>query len=196
VIVVRFVWVFLYRFLFREDRDRPDAMSRAESFKAALVVGWSGMRGIVTLAAALALPVGFPYRDFVLLTAFVVVLGTLLLQGLTLRLLLRWLGMPRDTMVEAEIVLARTKALKAALQGLTGQQSPAAQRLRQEYEAALAGARSTGESSGVTDDALRRETVRFARKAIDALRDSGRIGDDAYRRVEKELDWLELSAQR
>ena len=50
-----------------------------------LVISWAGMRGIVTLAAALALPAGFPFRDLIVLTAFSVVLGTLLIQGLTLK---------------------------------------------------------------------------------------------------------------
>ena len=58
-----------------------------------LVISWAGMRGIVTLAAALALPEGFPARDLIVLTAFLVVLGTLLIQGLTLKALLRALNL-------------------------------------------------------------------------------------------------------
>jgi CPA1 family monovalent cation:H+ antiporter len=196
VIVVRFAWVFLYRSLSHDDPRRPDAMSPAQSFKAALVVGWSGMRGIVTLAAALALPIGFPYRDLILLTAFVVVLGTLVLQGLTLRPLLRLLDMPRDTLIHSEVQLARAKALMAALAGLSRQDGPAALRLRQEYEAALASQKSASDSEEPADNVLRRQVVEHARKAIDELRDSGRIGDDAYRQVEQELDWLELSSRK
>jgi monovalent cation/hydrogen antiporter len=194
VIVVRFVWVFLYRLIVRDKPDRPDAMSREESFKAGLVVGWSGMRGIVTLAAALALPREFPYRDFILMTAFMVVLGTLLIQGLTLRPLLRWLNLPKDRVVDAEIRLARTKALKAALQGLQGVQGEVAERIRREYETILAGVKSvSGGHSAAEDASLRKDVVRHARSAIDALRDTGQIGDDAFRKVEQELDWLELS---
>jgi Na+/H+ antiporter len=87
VIAVRLAWLLFYGVLHRDDPSMPSAMTRREGMKAALVVGWSGMRGIVTLAAALALPDGFPYRPFILLTAFTVVLGTLVLQGLTLS---RW----------------------------------------------------------------------------------------------------------
>ncbi|MDB5383824.1 MAG: sodium:proton antiporter [Rhodospirillales bacterium] len=87
VIAVRLAWLLFYGVLHRDDPSMPGAMTRREGMKAALVVGWSGMRGIVTLAAALALPDGFPYRPFILLTAFTVVLGTLVLQGLTLS---RW----------------------------------------------------------------------------------------------------------
>lgn len=189
---VRFAWVFLYRQFSRDDPNRPDAMSRDESFKAAIVVAWSGMRGIVTLAAALALPATFPYRDFILLTAFVVVLGTLLLQGLTLRPLLLWLKMPRDTVVKEEIVLARQEALGAALLSLRDVQGLAAERLRQEYKAELA-AKSLGESSDLPGSVLRRSAVRHARLAVDALRDQERIGDEAYRRVERELDLMDLN---
>jgi len=196
VIVIRFVWVFSYRFFAPDHPSRPDAVSGQESFKGALVIGWSGMRGIVTLAAALALPNTFPYRDFILMTAFVIVLGTLLIQGLTLRPLMKWLNMPRDNVVEKEIQLARTKALKAALDGLANQEGQAAQRLRQEYESALAGTKAASDSPETADNVLRRQIVKHARGAIDALRDSGQIGDDAYRRVEQELDWLELSTHR
>jgi Na+/H+ antiporter len=195
VVVVRFCWVFVYRALFRDDPSRPDAMSREASLKAALVVGWSGMRGIVTLAAALALPVGFPYRDFIFLTAFVVVLATLVLQGLTLRPLLQWLKMPRDTVVDSEVELARATALKAALTGLERHEGAATLRLKQEYEAVLQGTAFGNDLNEATGNVLRREIVLHARKAIDALRDGGQIGDDAYRRVEQELDWLELSSQ-
>lgn len=196
VIVVRFLWVFAYRAISRDDPARPDVMSSAQSFKAAIVVGWSGMRGIVTLAAALALPFDFPYRDFILLTAFVVVFGTLVLQGLTLRPLLRRLAIPGDTLVDEEVRLARAKALKAALKIAEKYDGPTAVRLRQEYEAMLREAKIGERREGPVGDVLKQEMVRHSRAAIDALRGTGQIGDDAYRRVEQELDWLELSAQR
>src|SRR5437660_1162468 len=103
------------------------------SGKSALVGGWSSMRGIVTLAAAMALPAGFPDRDLIQLTAFVVVLGTLVLQGLTLRPLLLFLGLPKDSIIADELRLARETGLKAALGALAGDTSAAAQRLHQHY---------------------------------------------------------------
>lgn len=195
VVVVRFCWVFAYRALYADDPRRPDAMSPEQSLKAAIVVGWSGMRGIVTLAAALALPIDFPYRDFILLTAFITVLGTLVIQGLTLRPLLRWLNIPRDTVVESEVRLARTTAFKAALARLETHHGDAAERLRSEYETMLAGARAGSHDMKRTDERLRADLLIHSREAIDALRESRMIGDDAYRQVERELDWLELSRQ-
>ena len=163
--------------------------------KSALVVGWSGMRGIVTLAAAMALPAGFPDRDLIQLTAFVVVLGTLVLQGLTLRPLLLFLGLPKDSIIADELRLARETGLNAAMAALAGDTSAAAERLRQRYAEALAQARSGGDPSDAPDSILRRRLVHASRNAIQDLRSSGAIGDDAYRRAEEELDWLELSAQ-
>lgn len=195
VIAVRFCWVFLYRAFSRDNPRRPDVMTAKQSYNAALVVGWSGMRGIVTLAAAMALPASFPYRNFILLTAIIVVLGTLVLQGLTLRPLLRWLNIPRDIVVDAEIRLARAQSLKASIAILSERKGAAAQRLRQEYETTLAEGLSSDDRHDATDNALRQEVVRHARKALDGLRDGCLIGDDAYRQVEQELDWLELSAK-
>src|SRR4051794_19719860 len=100
VMGVRLVWTFTYDGFLRlwqlRRRDRPTSPVVQPTAGGALVVGWAGMRGIVTLAAALALPPAFPYRDFILVTAFVVVLGTLLVQGLTLRPLLRLLRLPKE----------------------------------------------------------------------------------------------------
>jgi CPA1 family monovalent cation:H+ antiporter len=198
VIAVRFIWALAYdaaarcmNLLFRSDRSSISA----PSVKGAIVIGWSGMRGIVTLAAALALPAGFPYRDFILLTAFVVVLGTLVLQGLTLRPLLNWLRLPMDTTVDAEISMARKAAMNAAIAALENDTTPAAQRLKLEYAEALAHARRGQDPHDTTDNTLRRQVLAEARRALDKLRRTGIIGDDAYRLVEEELDWLDLSAR-
>ncbi|TCL88159.1 sodium/proton antiporter (CPA1 family) [Rhizobium sp. PP-WC-2G-219] len=196
VIVVRLAWVLLYGVFYRDDQSMPGAMTRTESMKAALVVGWSGMRGIVTLAAALALPQDFPFREFILLTALVVVLGTLVVQGLTLKPLLDWLGMNPDTTEEDELSIARTTALTAVLLALEGDDSPAADRIRTEYRAKLDEA-AAGRDPHCSDDAmLRQRIVPHARQAIDTLRNTGQIGDGPYRQVEQELDWLELSTRR
>ena len=114
VIVVRFAWpcpsrpssMAIPRLGFRPPRPmlRPSVGS-------GLIISWAGMRGIVTLAAALALPAGFPFRDLIVLTAFAVVLGTLSLQGLTLKPLLRALDLQDDDPVGRELSAARERAL-------------------------------------------------------------------------------------
>jgi monovalent cation/hydrogen antiporter len=201
VILIRLAWTFTYdlivRLKARLSRDRRQQSEiTTPSAGGALVVGWSGMRGIVTLATSLALPADFPYRDFIQLTAFVVVLGTLLLQGLTLRPLLKLARLPKEDIVGRELSRARQTALQAALVELKGETTPAARRLSQEYQDALAQALSGGDPLDTPDNALRRRMVLAARQAIEGLRSSSSIGDEAYRRVEEELDLMELSAQQ
>lgn len=193
VIVVRLVWVLTYRAF---PQVSSSFATPAESLKAAIVVGWSGMRGIVTLAAALALPEGFPYRDFILLTAFVVVLGTLVVQGLTLKPLLTWLNMRRDGDGQDEIDLARSVAKRAAMDGLKRFQGPAVAALKHKYDAIYVSHGSDPDDTDGDMKSMRQAMVQAARGAIDALRDSGTIGDEAYRQIEEELDWFELSGGR
>jgi len=198
VIAVRLLWAMAYTLTQRRVRraEGPGTPpSTPLTAKGGLVIGWSGMRGIVTLAAAIALPEGFPYRNFIQLTAFVVVLGTLVIQGLTLRPLIAFLRLPEDGTVETETNRARGAALKAAMLELKEDDTPAAERLKLEYQDALSRARSGADPSGSLDNTLRRRAVAAARLAIEDLRRTSVIGDDAYRRVEEELDWLELSAQ-
>jgi CPA1 family monovalent cation:H+ antiporter len=193
VIIVRLVWVMINTLLeWRREKTSPDSALNA---KEGLVIGWSGMRGILTIAAAMALPAGFPHRDFIQLTALVVVFGTLILQGLTLRPLLAMLNLPRDDIVETEIGVARGAALKAALGELDSEGSTAAERLRLEFGEGLSRTRAGGDPHDTERNALRQRVVPVARQAIHDLRRAGVIGDDAYRIVEEELDWLELSSQ-
>jgi len=106
-IVARIAWVMIYNTGLRlKARFIGFAVSRrigAPIAKNGVVVAWCGMRGIVTLAAAFALPDGFPYRDLILLAAFAVVLGTLLIQGLTLKALIIALKFPSDDPVGREV---------------------------------------------------------------------------------------------
>lgn len=199
VILVRLVWALSYALSWgrrRSSGTHPAQPSTAPlRAKNGLVIGWSGMRGIVTLATALALPDEFPSRDFIQLTAFVVVLGTLVIQGLTLRPLLTVLRLPQDTTVETELRLARGGALKAALRALEGDDSEAAGRLRLEYQADLGLVRDGGDPHDAPDNVLRQRVVDASRRALAEMRRTGKIGDDAYHLVEEELDWLELSAR-
>lgn len=198
VIGVRLAWVFLHQLLvrlnsLREARRHAGKPGPPATLKGAAVIGWSGMRGILTLAAAMALPAGFPYRDFIQLTAFVVVLGTLVIQGLTLRPLLRLVRLPSDDTVERELKQAREAALHAALDGLPAHETQASARLRRQLTAALEHLEDGHSPGSHADNVLRRRLVARSRHAIQELRLSGAIGDDAFRQVEAELDWVELS---
>jgi CPA1 family monovalent cation:H+ antiporter len=167
----------------------------AGSWRGDLLVGWCGMRGLVTLAAAFALPANFPGRDPIVLTAFCVVFGTLVVQGVTLGPLLRLLRFEADRSVEEEVSRARAAVMRAALASLDGEESGAASAVREEYEAARLVAGNEQAPQAATDhDRLRLRAVGHQRRALEELRVSGAIGDEAYHRVEEELDWAELNA--
>ena len=161
-----------------------------------LVISWAGMRGIVSLAAALALPAGFPFRDLIVLTAFAVVLGTLVIQGATLKPLLRALKLNDDDPVGGEVRAARDRALEVSLATVAHDQSPAAKAVRQELAAHFAPERvDAGSPMEATHDELRRGAIDAARQAVLDMRSSDEIGDDAFHRVEEELDWLEMAGR-
>lgn len=185
----------------------------ALSPRAASVVGWSGMRGTVTLAAALALPVAMPFRDLIVVTAFAVVLGTLVLQGLTLRPLLRRLDLKDDGMVEREVRVARVETLRAAVAAASSWSGAGTAKLvrhryelqlrRAEQDLVLAGHDPAGSEAEVEDAAARdhsrdddaavvRAATEAQRKRLVALRADGTIGDDAFQQVQESLDWAEM----
>jgi CPA1 family monovalent cation:H+ antiporter len=216
VILARIAWVSGAA-AFSRWRCRPRADGTpgpqdvvALSRQGAAVVGWCGMRGTVTLAAALALPAGFPYRDLILTTAFGVTLGTLVLQGLTLRPLLLRLRLEDDGSIDREIRLARVEMLRAALTAASeGPGAESVQLVRQRFDLQLRRAEVELENHRSTEDGAAPRSPRgpdaedrdvvvvhaalvAQRKRLVALRDNGTIGDAAFQRVEQELDWTEL----
>jgi CPA1 family monovalent cation:H+ antiporter len=203
VIFTRIAWVLTYgatlRLLIARGIFHPKRPTAVPTVEGGIVVSWCGMRGIVTLAAAYALPEGFPYRDLILLTAFAVVLGSLVIQGLTLRPLISALRLKDDNPVAAEVGRARAVAFRAALDEIDGDPSEEAEILRLEYRALLMRAEADparGVATGeLPADPLRRRAIAAARRAILRLRESEEIGDDAFHQLEEELDWAELSAQ-
>lgn len=198
VVVVRIVWVLSANHFSRLGAEGETSDDSGPG--AATAVAWAGMRGIVTIATALALPEGdpgFPYRDLIVLTAFCVIIGTLTVQGLTLRPLLGRLGLKDDDPVGREIGYGRTQAYGAALHSLEGETGAHVDALREEFRAALdqAGKEEDGfASETLPADAARRGTIEAARDRVLALRRSGEIGDDAYYVLEEEFDWAELNA--
>ena len=179
-------------------RMRPSGGGRGEgtrpTYAGATLVSWCGMRGIVTLASALALPDGFPERDRILFCAFAVVLVTLVVQGLTLRPLMRLLPIPVDGSVAAETRLARAATARAALALIEGRSgSDGVAGLAHKY---LARAEADPEELRRQQAlvALHAEAVAAQRRTLADLRQSGTIGDDAFHRIEEELDLIELTS--
>ena len=207
VVGARFVWIFAATFLPRllphRGPDRP-----APSWKEATILTWSGMRGAVSLAAALALPLStdagapFPDRELIVFLTFAVILGTLVVQGLTLPGLIGRLGLEDDRLAEKEEAKARIHAAEAALarlEELLDEEwvlEDTANRLRGLYTFRRERFRTRfdAESDRAIEDRstnyqrLRHELLQAEHRAILELRRSGRIDDAVMRQVERDLD--------
>jgi CPA1 family monovalent cation:H+ antiporter len=160
------------------------------------IVGWCGMRGIVTLATAFALPDAFPYRDLILLCAFTVVAGTLVVQGLTLRPLIVLFGIKDDGTVEKEMYGAQCKLARIAAEIIDADGSDAAQMLRAEFvmpsDAEVADGSVTERAAR---NRLRAQIITAQRRALVRMRDTGVIADDAFHRIEEKLDRVEINVR-
>jgi monovalent cation/hydrogen antiporter len=209
VIGARFAWVFTMPYIVRALDRRPRQRERRVGAAARVIIAWSGLRGAVSLATALALPLEtdagaqLPGRDLIVFVTFAVVLVTVVGQGLTLPVLIRRLGVAADGRDEEhEELVARLVASKAALtelevmadEGWAGDEP--LDRARQYYEqrkrrfAARAG---KIEDDGYEDASEVRERVlrrlyRAERQAIVELRNSGDISNEVMHRLERELD--------
>jgi len=198
VIIVRIVYVLAYNTTVvlknrRFGAHLPEGV-RPPTFRGGVVVAWCGMRGLVTLATAFALPAAFPGRDLIVLASFTVVIGTLVVQGLTLKPLLTLLNFSADNVVEQEVSRGRTAIIRTALDALSGNESEEAALARTAYTAALGVAASETPQGATNYEALKLQIIPKQRLALSQLRERGEIGDEAYHRLEEELDWAELAA--
>ena len=206
-IAIRLLWVPLAAVIPRLVSPALRRRDPLPPWSSIFLLAWTGMRGIVSLAAALALPLTtaagkpFPARDEIVVLTFAVILATLVLQGLTLGPLIRWLRLGDDGTLEAEEVHARQEAARAALARLDDlAQGPAASRedIRQMqtlYTQRVQRASSIDPGAGAESARaqaarrrLRHETLSAERRALIALRDQGVISDDVLHRLEQELD--------
>ncbi|GII83276.1 Na+/H+ antiporter [Sphaerisporangium siamense] len=216
VIVARVIWVFagtyLPRVLSRKIREREPRPPVSNI----MVIGWAGMRGVVSLAAAFTLPADFPGRDLILFLTFIVVIGTLLVQGLSFPWLIRRLGVSsegeafRDNLSEAAAQQAAAGAALARLDELTREgvqetHADVVHRLRTHAERRAMGAwerlgGGTGPEGEETPSALyrrlRRAMLEAERSVLVRLRDERRIDDEVLRRVTRELDYEEATLAR
>jgi monovalent cation/hydrogen antiporter len=208
VIVTRLVWVptfaYLPRWLFRRIRERDPYPPIGYP----IVVSWAGLRGAVSLAAALALPLtthagtAFAERNLIVFLTFSVILGTLVAQGLSLPALIRALRLEEDGLADREEAKARIKAARAALQRLdelTAEdwvREDTAERMRGLYnfrQTRFAARFGDGDDGGIEQQStsyqrLRRELLDAERAEIVQLRRDGVINDDVMHRVERDLD--------
>ena len=190
VIAVRLVVAFLYRaFVTWRARRRGEQplLSPAET----LLIGWTGMRGLLTMATAFALPRDFPERDLLVLTAFAVVLATVVLQGATLVPMIHWFGLGREAEAEHELSDARRELAKAALARLGDEDGDEAGALRAVYRDVLAAQHDHAAIDRRHGLAL--AAVLAQRRELDRLRDRHAISPEVYLKLQEDLDWKQLA---
>jgi len=198
VLVTRVAWVFLVRFIEGAIAKRyaPSWLPKPPPWNASMILSWSGMRGLLTLATAFALPQSVPGRDLIVLAAFGVVIGTLVLQGLTLGPLIRRLDLGADTGLADEIAPARKRLIDAGLAVLPARAGEAADALRFRYGAAGKVTAEAEDPQATSEfDVLHLEMIACQRVTLHAMRDKGEIAEDVYRRLQEELDWAEVDAR-
>src|ERR1700693_1852750 len=205
VIAVRIAWVYpatyLPRWLSRRTREREGMPGMNYVF----IVAWSGMRGIVSLAAALALPFGFPFRNQIVFITFCVIFATLVFQGLSLGPLLKWLRIDTDEDIEEREIEVRVQAFRAGV-GRMRELEPSFNsteewevegRIVGEYEYRIAHLLShidgkqhdAGEPPEIAiDHKLEADALEAERREIARLRAAGEIPDEVYRKIEYDLD--------
>jgi monovalent cation/hydrogen antiporter len=207
VIGVRLLWGFTVTYLIRALDRREVQRARRASWQERLVVGWAGMRGSVSLAAALALPLetdagaAFPARDLIILLAYVVILVTLVGQGLTLAPLIERLGVRDDGSEEREEMAARVRIAEAALARIEEladadwARPDTLDRVRgmYDYRRQRFAAREDGDTDHYEErtGAYQRvmlELFDAQREELIGMRNRGDISDEVRRRVERELD--------
>ncbi len=208
VIVVRIVWVFgsafLPRVLVRSIRERE----ASPSWRNVLIASWTGLRGGVSLAAALAVPLmvasgaPFPHRPLILFLTFAVILATLVVQGLTLPLLIRALHVTSDSGAQREEALARLKATRAAyaqLQKIAKEpwaDAAVVADLRNHLKQALAHHKGLRDNTLTPQQEAVANAMRRIRSELNAaqsreivrLRDEGAINDATMSRIQRDLD--------
>ena len=194
LVVVRIAWVLSYGWLARR-RGVRDGAEAPPTRRESVLIGWCGMRGLVTLATAFALPADFPERDLIVLTAFAVVIATLVVQGLTLAPLVRVLGLDGDDGgVAGELGPARAELAEAALRALEGKSGAAAEHWRYSIEATRAAWSPPGDPTAMRDKrAIGLEALRRQRERLEELRAQQSIGPEAFLVLQEELDFLEVT---
>jgi monovalent cation/hydrogen antiporter len=210
MVLVRFVWMFGMSYF-------PGTLKRRRKnrfpWQQTTLIAWTGLRGADSLAGALAIPfllpngAAFPGRDIILLLTFCVIFGTLVVQGLTVTPLVRWLGVVDDHTTEREERLARLKANEMALARLeelesSHQAKPATiERLRAEYLDRIGqlGAESPHQSRRLYSadfEELACELLHTERETVITLRNEEAISDQALRRIQRDIDLAEARLHR
>lgn len=207
LVIARFVWIFVSDFVIGLFHGLKLARSTPLGAGGVTALGWAGMRGVVTLALALSLPEDFPGRDFILVMAFAVIVGTVLIQGTTLGWIIAWAGLGNIEPERAPMTMSEAEASMAQVQFATVQALAHDEngelihpQLLKRYEHRLAASVKYAESTEKYSPLLHAhfdvvlQAVAAGRRELIRLRREGKIDDETLRELEHDLDLEELSA--
>lgn len=208
IIVIRFIWVFFATYVIRAVFPSIRRRDPYPAWQGVVIIAWAGMRGIVTLGAALALPFqtalgeAFPMRNLIIFLAFASIIGTLVFQGATLPLLIKWLGIQDDEQILQEEQVAREaigKAMLSTVENLAGGNAFSKHALEIAYRECLiysAAHLSVADSDrvGCAQElrAIRQKMITAARLQLINLREHGVISGDILHAIQAELDLDEI----
>jgi NhaP-type Na+/H+ or K+/H+ antiporter len=205
VIVGRIIWVYPGAYIPRLSKKIRDAEPEV-NLKLVTIVAWSGMRGVVSLAAALALPLAagaqpFPNRGLIIFLTFSVIFSTLVLQGLTLRPLIKWLGIKQDGREHAIEQQARLQIASSVIEHIEENYSLALNddvlnQIKTKYEIRIQRIlkdqtqiqKKIDDQQIIEFHRIQQELLNKERQLVIKLRNDGKIGDEALRKIEYELD--------
>jgi len=205
LVLARFAWMFASDGVIRLFARLGATRHAPLGARCTAVLGWAGVRGVVTLALALSVPEGFPGRDFILVTSFVVILGTVLLQATTLERVIRWARLvesdkARVTMSQAESAMAQKQLVTVQGAAYDGDGTLIHPKLLERY---------TRKATMIVDYAERPDhyspmlhahfdvvlgAIASGREELIRLHRAGDIDDDTLHELERDLDLEELSA--
>jgi monovalent cation/hydrogen antiporter len=204
-IIARMIWVYpgtyLPRWISRGIREEE----KETNGRSVAIIAWSGMRGIVSLAAALALPLmvsdktPFPNRDLIIFLTFCVIFATLVLQGMTLRKLIQWLGVKEDDHHQKEEERVRLLLASSIIEHIEenyslGVNDTVLAQVKSKYEIRIQRIRKDQSANNLSPEQIeelhkiQRSLVAQERQFILALRKQGKVSDEVVRKIEYELD--------
>jgi len=205
VIAGRIIWVIPGTYLPRWFSKNIRTTEPTPSKRLVAIVAWSGMRGVVSLAAAMALPLvlegskPFPHRNLIIFLTFSVIFSTLVFQGLTLRPLIKWLGIKSDGSEVAQEQDARLRIATSIIEHIEENYSLALteevlNQVKTKYEIRIQRLRKDKSNERFDDQLvtqfqkIQQELLDVERKILVSLRKEGKISDEVLRRIEYELD--------
>lgn len=205
VILGRIIWVYPGAYIPRWFSKTIREKEPETSIKLVTIVAWSGMRGVVSLAAALALPftiqgsISFPNRDLIIFLTFCVIFSTLILQGFTLRPLIKFLGITADGKAAEEEQQARLAIASSLIEHIEenyslGLSDEVLNQIKTKYEIRIQRMRRDATERRMNDEqinqfhSIQQELLNVERNMVISLNRSGQIPDEVLRKLEYELD--------